>query len=770
MPSWEPKLKTDPQPAASTVRIPLAVGLVYFAICLLTFGGTFHSSADEWLMFAVTESLGRWGLSNVDQLYWVNEYMGWARFGLDGHLYVPYTSFSAGQSLIGLPAFLLGLTLPGAGIAQATLLTNGLVVSITLGALVLTARELGLSLAVALSTAALFGLGSALLPYSRTYFGEPLLGLAYLTCFYCALRCRSTERRGQRGGRERWIWMSGASAATAIVAKPLGLLVVPAVLGFLLASCSGQSLARVAKIVVSFCALPACVGLLLLALQVSRFGWATALQSTRGFNTPLGEGLWGLLLSPGRSLFVFSPVALLSLPGFYFLYRRDRLLTVALSFTVAAYLIATALWDGWHAGFTSWGPRYLTSLLPLLALGAAALLAVPSYHRVISAMGLSIGGVGAAVQVLAVANNPLPAMEDLAKHYPGLNEEVSSAAVGAFADLGRAPVLQQWKRFSVQLSDLAWLEPKGKIDWLALGLSVALLAAASVYLFTVCRWPSSGLAKYGLVPLAAVTLGVVSLLLPRFAASDRFIEPGYRAALAQFDRLSSPSAALVTLDLAENYYFNYQRGLNRRYGLSANDYEPLPPHVVRQVDRITAQHPELWLLAPSREVSATERRLRAKLPLASEWPYGDLRLVRIRPASAAPAPTAKSLQIPLAEQLELTAVEVLDEVSPGQMLYVDLNWRALRPSPVDYTFSLQMIGPNGQLVSQDDRPAAQGRAPTTKWILGEPVFDPRVLSIPRQPQAGSYRLLAIAYDSATGRRLRAPGGEDAVVLASLAIR
>jgi hypothetical protein len=82
-------------------------------------------------------------------------------------------------------------------------------------------------------------------------------------------------------------------------------------------------------------------------------------------NNPL-EGVAGLLLSPARGLFVFSPF-LLALPlGLWWILRCDheRVLTRCLLVGIAATVIVYAP-TPWHAGH-SYGPRYMVDLVPAM--------------------------------------------------------------------------------------------------------------------------------------------------------------------------------------------------------------------------------------------------------------------------------------------------------------------------------------------------------------------------------------------------------------------
>jgi hypothetical protein len=89
------------------------------------------------------------------------------------------------------------------------------------------------------------------------------------------------------------------------------------------------------------------------------------------FTLPQLERLVGLLLSPSRGLFIYSPVLVLAVPR---LWRPDpeapRWLAYAV-IGVAGYLVLLSAYVPWWGGYC-YGPRYLTDLLPILVLCAAA--------------------------------------------------------------------------------------------------------------------------------------------------------------------------------------------------------------------------------------------------------------------------------------------------------------------------------------------------------------------------------------------------------------
>lgn len=116
------------------------------------------------------------------------------------------------------------------------------------------------------------------------------------------------------------------------------------------------------------------------------------------FQHDLLSGLGGLLFSPTRGLFVFSPFLLFLVLAWRHLPRDrgERVLTLALSAGVVLQVLLYAKTD-WRAG-ASWGPRYMTDLLPLLLWMLAPVVAsLRSLGRVCFLLA-----VGAAVAIEAI--------------------------------------------------------------------------------------------------------------------------------------------------------------------------------------------------------------------------------------------------------------------------------------------------------------------------------------------------------------------------------
>jgi hypothetical protein len=112
------------------------------------------------------------------------------------------------------------------------------------------------------------------------------------------------------------------------------------------------------------------------------------------FGDPL-RGIAGLLASPGKSVFLYSPTIVLGLIGFAGLRRRSRAVAWTVAATSAIHFPFIASLSFFH-GDWAWGPRYLVVLLPLWAL------AMP-FGRAPRWLAGGLVAAGVAVQLLGLA-------------------------------------------------------------------------------------------------------------------------------------------------------------------------------------------------------------------------------------------------------------------------------------------------------------------------------------------------------------------------------
>jgi len=124
------------------------------------------------------------------------------------------------------------------------------------------------------------------------------------------------------------------------------------------------------------------------------FGYPSAAEGGKALNTfetPLATGLLGFLVSPGKSIFLFSPPILLAMLGLPRLWRRDRGLAFVAAAAPVAYLLFFATYTQWEGGYC-FGPRYLVPALALLGLGIGPALEAASRNTRLLAIAVFLAG------------------------------------------------------------------------------------------------------------------------------------------------------------------------------------------------------------------------------------------------------------------------------------------------------------------------------------------------------------------------------------------
>jgi hypothetical protein len=100
------------------------------------------------------------------------------------------------------------------------------------------------------------------------------------------------------------------------------------------------------------------------------------------------------------------------------------------------------------------------------------------------------------------------------------------------------------------------------------------------------------------------------------------------------------------------------------------------------------------------------------------------------------------------------------EAAPGQTLYLDLWWRALRQPDTDYSVGVYLVAPDGRVVTQHDGGFDRGQIPAVALPLDRWTPDTHSLIIPGDAAPGEYALLVAVYDWRDGTRLTPDEGRE----------
>jgi hypothetical protein len=334
---------------------------------------------DEYNTLYTTESLVLRGSTAVPQAVQLHNFYG--RYDLHGQ---PRAAYSPGQALLCVPWYALGqyllARLPGVPaddtdlvVAFSSCLSSATFSALTVTFFFLLLLGIGIPLRAALFAAAMVGLGTPIFAYSGWLFSEPISAAVFVGVALL-LFGRGREPISLRTGL-----IAGLVLGLATIVRPTNVLAIPVFAAAVLLR-DGKPALRAAF---ALCAASAIGVLTLLAHNALlfggplEFGYPTAAEGAKRlntFDTPLLKGLYGFLLSPGKSVFIFAPPVILALAGLRRLWKLERgVATVAIFFPLI-YLVFFARYTQWEGGYCV-GPRYMVPSIVLLCAALGPMLA-----------------------------------------------------------------------------------------------------------------------------------------------------------------------------------------------------------------------------------------------------------------------------------------------------------------------------------------------------------------------------------------------------------
>ena len=376
----------------ATRRRAALLGIATLLIYLATAGGSL-ATTDAVVTYEVTRNLLNEGSVALTDGRMVDE----ALRGVDGRFYSP---FGIGQSIYNLPFYVAGSLVAGAigerfGAPDmlpkaAVALGSAFAAAACVWVVYLFAWRLsGDSRAAALAALGL-AFGSALWPYSKFGFNAPLTALALTTGVYGVWLAIDRSRLAP------FAWGGAALGFALLTRHEMAVAAVPVIAWAV--SNSHRNLRRRAFALTA--AGPAIAFAIWLAYNELRFG--NPLYA--GHEPGLGfTGFTGLLLSPGGSIFLYSPIAVAGVAALIRLRRDDPRTVAILGSVVVVLFVFYASLDDW-LGTRSYGPRYLVALLPLLCVPLAP--ALSTNARTWRLTIATAAGIGVVVQLPGIMVDP----------------------------------------------------------------------------------------------------------------------------------------------------------------------------------------------------------------------------------------------------------------------------------------------------------------------------------------------------------------------------
>ncbi len=362
-------------------RVLISIWLsIFFALFYVATARGTLTFGDDMSMLSVTRSIATEGSVAVPPG------TPGAKLGVDGRY---YSKYGLGQSLLGVPFYLIGAFIqdhysdrmllaehanPNANPLTYCVCLLGIISTVgTVVLLYLSCLRLGFDESASIVAALAFGTCTFAWFYARTFMTEPTSTFFFLLAFYCLLRCDG-------GRRFAWLFLSGLGLGAAILVRLQNAIVVPAFAIWLIfalwvwqkrAFKDSLSAAAVwsAPVLASFGVIAAYnyvrFG------NVSDTGLAAPLKVI--FENPFYVGLYGLLVSPGKSIFWYAPILIVAVYGWRFIWIKCPRITGIVALLAATYLLFYSHIIWWPGGGT-WGPRFMVQMVPFLMIGLAALI------------------------------------------------------------------------------------------------------------------------------------------------------------------------------------------------------------------------------------------------------------------------------------------------------------------------------------------------------------------------------------------------------------
>lgn len=377
--------------------VAVLVGVGVLAALLLVVPGTVDV-LDGQSMYQVTRSLVERGDVTVSAPV----------YGVAGPHGQTYSKYGPGQSLLAVPFYLAGRAVeplvpayfrPELPVMAASLLP-AVATAVTAALLLVAAAALGAELRGAIGLALLYAFATPAAVYATQWFSEALTACAVMAAVCAVL---------WPGAAASWRPLAaGCALGLAMATRLEAVLLLPPLLLYV-AMTPGRRVVRVALFLLPLLGVLAGLG----AYDVARFG--NPLETGYGLDhdayalrdmhpvrslATFVQGLYGLLISPGKGLIAYAPLTLLAPLGALALWRHRRAVVALLGALALIVLVVHAnILIRWLGGW-SWGPRFLMPALPLIVLLVAPLL---DGRRWVTPALLVLGAVGLLVQLPALA-------------------------------------------------------------------------------------------------------------------------------------------------------------------------------------------------------------------------------------------------------------------------------------------------------------------------------------------------------------------------------
>jgi hypothetical protein len=410
--------------------------LFFVSIYFLTGQGSIQSS-DGKIMYLLTQSMvENQSLSFLESMN-VTETQG-----------PQYSKYGLGMSVLAVPFYTLGKVLSallGIEESMATQFTVSMINAIlTAFSCVMIYRfaldRLNFRSSTGLFLATGFGLSTIGWYYSEDFMSEPATTLFLLSAVYFATN-------PSKEFKNRSLFLAGVFLACTISCRLVTLLAVP---GFVFYHWmmwkNEQNLAEYWADIFRAAVPVVVVLIIIMAYNYVRFEDVFESGYEKGgFGGQFLVGFYGILFSPGKSIFLYNPLTIFGCLAFIRFFTANKKIALFFGWLILSHLLIFSIWHSWPGGM-GWGPRLMLVVIPYLILPVGFLW--EAFAKEIKIPLIAALVLGIAVQIPSITVN-------IARYYYEMSQQFGSVGHDKLLfSLEQSPLIGQFKQVAVVYGNL----------------------------------------------------------------------------------------------------------------------------------------------------------------------------------------------------------------------------------------------------------------------------------------------------------------------------
>ena len=390
-------------------KIHLALFLFFFSVYVLTGQGSIQS-ADGKIMFLLTQAMVENHSVSFSEIVSLSDTPG-----------PQYSKYGLGMSVLAIPFYLFGKLLSfllGIEASLATQFTvsmiNAMLTALScLMVFRIATERFEFTLRIGLFLALGFGLSTIAWYYSEDFMSEPATTFFLLSAVYWVT--------GKDRATRDLLW-AGTFLALAVSCRLAALVVIPGFIFYQWMVWAESAEKDIKQLVMDLLrpAIPV-VAVLMLIMIYNYLRFGGPLET--GYEKISGRfllGFFGILFSPGKSLFLFNPLTLFGCLAFMFFLREQRKTALLFGWLIVSHLVLFSFWHSWQGGM-SWGPRLMLVVLPYLILPIGFLLR--EHKQAVKIPVLLALVVGILIQLPSVTVNVARYYYEMSRDFGGLGHD-----------------------------------------------------------------------------------------------------------------------------------------------------------------------------------------------------------------------------------------------------------------------------------------------------------------------------------------------------------